>query len=77
MDSLATPKMTSDEIISPCTRVCIIDQKSGLCRGCRRTLTEISYWASYTRTEKLAVLETIAQRPHPDGITDDNRSEMH
>jgi len=52
----------SDDVASPCTRVCIIDQESGWCRGCRRTLTEISYWASYTRAEKLALLETLAQR---------------
>jgi predicted Fe-S protein YdhL (DUF1289 family) len=52
----------NDDIDSPCTRICAVDQHSGWCRGCRRTLTEISYWMTYTRAEKLAVLEKIAQR---------------
>jgi predicted Fe-S protein YdhL (DUF1289 family) len=51
-----------DDIESPCTNVCIIDQRSGRCRGCYRTLAEISRWMSYSRAEKLALLETIAQR---------------
>lgn len=54
--------MTSDDIESPCTNVCVIEQDSGLCRGCHRTLAEISSWMSYTRAEKLAVLEQIARR---------------
>ena len=52
----------SDDIDSPCTGICAVDQQSGWCRGCHRTLTEISYWMTYTRTEKLAVLGKIAQR---------------
>ncbi|HEV2008351.1 MAG TPA: DUF1289 domain-containing protein [Burkholderiales bacterium] len=52
----------SDDIDSPCTGICAVDQQSGWCRGCHRTLTEISCWMTYTRTEKLAVLEKIAQR---------------
>ena len=51
-----------DDVESPCTNVCIIDQHSGRCRGCHRTLAEISRWMSYSRAEKLALLETIAQR---------------
>ncbi len=54
--------MTDDDVESPCTKVCEIEQGSGLCRGCARTLTEISYWVSYTRAEKLAVLEQVARR---------------
>jgi len=51
-----------DDIESPCTNVCMIDQHSNLCRGCYRTLAEISRWMSYSRAEKLALLETLAQR---------------
>ena len=51
-----------DDIESPCNKICVVEQASGLCRGCNRTLTEISYWARYTRAEKLAVLAAIAQR---------------
>ena len=51
-----------DDIESPCTNVCMIDQGSGQCKGCYRTLAEISRWMSYSRTEKLALLETLARR---------------
>ncbi len=52
----------NDDVESPCTNVCIIDQRSGWCRGCHRTLSEISRWMSYSRAEKLGLLETLAQR---------------
>jgi predicted Fe-S protein YdhL (DUF1289 family) len=52
----------TDTIDSPCIRVCIIDQASGLCRGCYRTLKEISRWTTYTHHEKRALLAVIAQR---------------
>jgi predicted Fe-S protein YdhL (DUF1289 family) len=52
----------SDDIDSPCNRICVVEKASGFCRGCYRTLGEISYWAQFTRTQKLALLEKIAQR---------------
>jgi predicted Fe-S protein YdhL (DUF1289 family) len=52
----------SDDIDSPCNRICVVDTASGFCRGCYRTLGEISYWARFTRTEKFALLEKIARR---------------
>ena len=52
----------ADDIESPCVRVCIIDGTRDICRGCYRTLGEISKWSSYTLAQKLAVLEDLAQR---------------
>ena len=49
-------------IDSPCTRICAVDAERGLCRGCHRTLAEISCWVNYSRAEKLTVLEKVAQR---------------
>ena len=37
-------------------------QTRDVCRGCYRTLDEISKWASYTRAEKIALLENLARR---------------
>ena len=51
-----------DDIESPCNKVCVVELDNGLCRGCYRTLNEISCWAQYSRTEKLALLAAIAQR---------------
>ncbi|MBI2292209.1 MAG: DUF1289 domain-containing protein [Betaproteobacteria bacterium] len=49
-------------IDSPCTKICVVDAERGLCRGCHRTLAEISCWVNYSRAERLAVLEKVAQR---------------
>ena len=51
-----------DDVASPCVNVCVMDDERGVCRGCCRTLDEIANWTSYTRAEKLTVLENIAQR---------------
>jgi predicted Fe-S protein YdhL (DUF1289 family) len=52
----------TDDIDSPCNRICIVETASGFCRGCFRTLREISYWARFTRIQKLALPEEIEQR---------------
>jgi predicted Fe-S protein YdhL (DUF1289 family) len=49
-------------IDSPCIKICVVDAKRGWCRGCHRTLAEISRWVNYSRAEKLAVMKNIAQR---------------
>ena len=50
------------EIESPCIRECRVDQVTGYCIGCFRTLKEISYWASYTNDQRLRVMSSIAAR---------------
>ncbi|MEK7230432.1 MAG: DUF1289 domain-containing protein [Pseudomonadota bacterium] len=47
---------------SPCIKICVVDAEHGLCRGCHRTLAEISCWVNYSRAERLAVLEKVARR---------------
>ncbi len=54
--------MNDDEVPSPCVRICVVDETRDICRGCYRTLDEISKWASYTHAEKLALLSELAQR---------------
>ena len=51
-----------DFVLSPCVSVCEMDEARGLCRGCLRTLEEISGWLQYSPAEKRAVLERIEQR---------------
>ena len=52
----------SDDVASPCSRICVVDEARDICRGCYRTLDEISKWAGYTRAQKLALLDDLAQR---------------
>lgn len=49
-------------IPSPCVNVCQIDEASGLCRGCRRTLEEIATWLEMSDEERLRVWRRIAER---------------
>jgi uncharacterized protein len=44
------------EIESPCIRECRVDQLTGYCVGCFRTLREISYWETYAPAERRRVL---------------------
>jgi predicted Fe-S protein YdhL (DUF1289 family) len=50
------------DVESPCARICVIDEGSGWCRGCWRTLDEISHWARLTPAQKHACLDRCAER---------------
>ncbi len=50
---------------SPCISICRIEEASGLCLGCRRTVEEIRDWIILTPDEKRAVLARIAERERP------------
>lgn len=47
---------------SPCINVCQMDQASGLCRGCYRTLDEIAAWAGASDERRREVLAAVEQR---------------
>jgi predicted Fe-S protein YdhL (DUF1289 family) len=47
---------------SPCISVCQIDDVTGLCLGCRRTIDEIRDWIIMPKEEREKLLETLAQR---------------
>jgi len=47
---------------TPCVETCEIDGASGLCRGCGRTIEEISAWASMTSAQRLRIMSELAAR---------------
>jgi hypothetical protein len=51
-----------DIVPSPCTRVCVIDPVSKLCRGCLRTIDEITDWGGKSPAEKRCVLAALEER---------------
>lgn len=55
----ATP---SDDGESPCNSVCTMDEASGLCAGCFRTLDEIAAWSRLSDDERRAVLAALPAR---------------
>ena len=46
-------------VTSPCVSDCTIDPRTNTCRGCYRTLDEISKWSIMTNEEKQKVLDRI------------------
>lgn len=47
---------------SPCNGVCRIDERSGYCLGCRRTIDEITAWSTLSASQRSAVLDALAHR---------------
>ncbi|MBK6471696.1 MAG: DUF1289 domain-containing protein [Betaproteobacteria bacterium] len=47
---------------SPCINVCRMDEATGWCAGCLRTLDEIALWSRLAEADKRAVWEALAQR---------------
>ncbi len=54
-----------DVIETPCTKVCVVDPETRLCRGCGRTLTEIARWTSLTAAERRRIMAELPGRPAP------------
>lgn len=47
---------------SPCINVCRIDERTGWCEGCQRTLTEIAAWAALDDRARREVWKMLPQR---------------
>ena len=47
---------------SPCVHVCQMDDASGWCRGCLRTLDEIAFWSVLEDDDKRGVLAELPGR---------------
>jgi uncharacterized protein len=60
--TVPVPGPENDTVPSPCTRVCVIDPVSALCRGCLRTIDEITDWSGKSPAEKRAVLTALEKR---------------
>lgn len=51
-----------ENVPSPCVNVCRIDERSGLCAGCLRTLDEIAVWSMLDDDARRDVWDAIARR---------------
>lgn len=64
MDSSRRTAPRSDlrsDAMSPCISICTLDER-GVCRGCFRTLAEISGWLRFTVDERQVVLRNAEAR---------------
>lgn len=50
--------------LSPCVSVCRMDDASGLCLGCLRSLAEIADWAAMGAAQRVTVWRSIDRRLH-------------
>jgi predicted Fe-S protein YdhL (DUF1289 family) len=55
-------------LLSPCMGVCSIDIETGYCKGCLRTLEEISSWIYYNREQRIEVLQKTKRRGNVERI---------
>jgi uncharacterized protein len=50
------------EIQSPCIGVCSMDDSTGFCLGCYRTMDEIQAWWDLDDVQKLAIVDLASER---------------
>lgn len=49
-------------ISSPCIKVCLLDEETGLCEGCGRTRAEIATWGRMSEDERRAIMAGLEAR---------------
>ncbi len=47
---------------SPCIQYCQIDQDTGLCAGCLRSLEEIAGWTHFSEEERANIMSDLSSR---------------
>ena len=47
---------------SPCNSICRMDEATGWCQGCARTLPEIAAWAGLNEADKRRVWALLPER---------------
>jgi len=50
------------EVDSPCIGVCAVDDLTGLCQGCYRTMDEIEGWWDLDNDKKQAIVDEASKR---------------
>ncbi|MDE2368890.1 MAG: DUF1289 domain-containing protein [Burkholderiales bacterium] len=53
---------TDATVASPCINVCRIDEASGWCVGCLRTIDEIAAWSQLSDADKRALRDRLGPR---------------
>ena len=48
--------------LSPCMSICTMNDSTGECVGCLRTLDEVAHWSIYTPAEQRGVWHRLSQR---------------
>lgn len=51
-----------DEIDSPCVKICVIHEDSGLCIGCHRSRDEIASWSRLSPAKRGEIMAALPAR---------------
>lgn len=63
------PIWEREEIQSPCVKLCVIHEPSGLCMGCYRSRPEIAGWSQMSADKRaLLMLEFPTRAPLVKGV---------
>ena len=57
-----TPDLIFEPIQSPCVGVCTMNESTGFCQGCYRTIEEIRQWGDMASDQKSQLLTELEQR---------------
>ena len=58
---MGDPAALLPQIESPCIETCTLGP-NGLCIGCFRSAEEIGAWLSYSSEQRVAIMQTLAER---------------
>lgn len=61
----APPTYAARRVMSPCKSICIMDARSNLCIGCKRTIDEIARWPMMADDERRKVVDSLKTRKLP------------
>ena len=61
------PPIAARRVMSPCKSICVMDTKSDMCIGCKRTIHEIARWPMMNDDE-LAEFERLLDVPDPQAV---------
>jgi len=45
--------------VSPCVSICSIDSSTRTCKGCNRTIEQISQWSSMSDQERMEIMKNL------------------
>ncbi len=65
MGDPASPPYAARRVMSPCKSICIMDAKSDMCIGCKRTIAEIARWPMMNDDERRTVVDSLKTRKLP------------
>ena len=57
--------------LSPCRQICVLDEQSGLCRGCARSRDEIALWSQWDELQRRAIMAQLPDRRRALGWPDE------